>query len=63
MADETPSDEPLELNEELEAHKQPGYHAYTGNKHNSGPYQSEEDAQSFIDGHLDGKGTIKHVSE
>lgn len=43
--------------EEPEAEREPGF--YVGN---NGPYPSEEDAQAFIDGHLDGKGNIKEVT-
>lgn len=42
--------------EALETPREPGF--YVGD---NGPYESEEDAQAFIDGHLGGKGTVKEV--
>lgn len=42
---------------------EPGFHVYHGTAHNSGPYKTSQDAQSFIDGHLEGKGTIKEVGD
>jgi hypothetical protein len=46
------NDEP----EAVEAPKEPGF--YVGD---NGPYDSEEAAQQFIDGHLGGKGSVKEV--
>ena len=41
---------------------EPGFHVMVGKDHNSGPYATEEDAKAFIDGHLEGKGKIQHVT-
>ena len=36
--------------------REPGY--YVGD---NGPYETEEDAQAYIDGHLDGEGEITNA--
>lgn len=37
-----------------------GHYVYQGSDLRAGPYPTEEDAQAFIDGHLDGNGTVAH---
>lgn len=38
---------------------EPGFHVTKGNEHIAGPYETVEDAQMFIDGHLGGDKAFK----
>lgn len=54
------ANEPLETTstEELA----PGFHVLDASgDYNSGPYETETDAQAFIDQHLEGHGSVKAV--
>lgn len=42
---------------EADPAREPGF--YVGD---NGPYLTEADAQAFIDGHLDGKGSVEEVT-
>lgn len=47
--------------ETTETELAPGFHVTLGGEHNSGPYETREDAEAFNVGHLKKKGKIIEV--